>query len=108
MEIVRAVIVALLVPLQMWSCDRNEHPPYIEDQEFDVYESGYFLTRNPTVKASDADGDQNLSYMIIDGNEEGIFSLNHSNGYLSLSRPELYIHGRVLRDNEFRRLYPEF
>lgn len=75
--------------LLLWSCEQNEHAPYIDNQEFKVWESGWFYTWNTTIKASDADGDQNLSYMIIEGNEEGIFTVNNYNGDLSLSKPEL-------------------
>lgn len=75
--------------LLLWSCEQNEHAPQIENQEFLVWESGWFYNRNSTIKASDADGDQSLTFQIIEGNEEGIFNLNHSNGDLSVSRPEL-------------------
>lgn len=89
MKILRTIMLVLPGALLLWSCEQNEHAPNIENQEFVVWERGYFYSRNATIKATDADGDQNLSFLIIEGNEEGIFSLNHSNGDLSVSRPEL-------------------
>lgn len=88
MYALRFVISIPFLTLLFCSCEQNEHPPTVEDQEFEVSESGYFFIQHPTIKASDADGDQNLSFKIVEGNEEGIFSVHSINGSLSLSRPE--------------------
>ncbi|TFH27615.1 MAG: hypothetical protein E4H10_03215 [Bacteroidia bacterium] len=79
----------LLTCLLSVSCDRNEHRPSISEQEFEVYESGWFSIWEPTIKASDADWDQHLTFEIIDGNTEGIFLVNPYTGLLSLNKPEL-------------------
>jgi len=97
MKIVRPVIVALLLALILVSCEQNEHAPFIEDQGFEVSESGYFYVQHPTIKATDADGDQNLTYMIIEGNEEGIFSVDSQKGSLSISRRDLLDYETVPR-----------
>ena len=88
LKIVRPIIVALLLALLLVSCEQNEHAPSINDQEFIVSES-WSRYLNATIIASDADGDQNLSFEIIDGNELGIFMVHPSKGKITVTKPDL-------------------
>jgi hypothetical protein len=68
-----------------YSCNKNEFPPDIADQEFSVYENSPNGTIVGAVEASDQDAGQLVSFEIIDGNEDGTFKLNSLNGILSVN-----------------------
>lgn len=77
----------LFLVLLLGSCDQND-PPVIHDQDFSVRESSsqYLIAR---IEARDPEGDQNLSFEIIDGNEEGIFNVNPGSGEITVDKPDL-------------------
>jgi hypothetical protein len=88
-------VAFLTVAVVLCSCEQNR-PPVIPDQQFEVYENGWFVQYDPIVEASDPDGDQ-LRFDITGGNEEGIFGLHPNTGRLSLVRPELLDYEKVQR-----------
>ena len=94
MYALRFVISIPFLTLLFCSCEQNEHPPTVEDQEFEVSESGYFFIQHPTIKASDL-----LIGTLDRDSHESSF-----HGVLD----DLFIHGRVVEIYEFKRLYPEF
>jgi hypothetical protein len=88
MKLIRPIIVAFLLAFILVSCEQNEHAPSINDQEFMVSEK-YSRYLNATIIASDKDGDQNLSFEIIDGNEQGIFMVHPGKGEITVAQPDL-------------------
>jgi hypothetical protein len=73
----------------MCSCEKENHPPDISDQDFNVTEYGWFLSGDPMIKASDPDGDQNLDFRVVEDNGQDIFRVHSSTGQLSILHPEL-------------------
>ena len=81
-------ITAILITWSLLcACDSNA-PPVISEQTFTVWE-GWHYYWDPEIKAYDPDGDPNLTFTIIDGNEEGIFALFPTTGVLSVVRSDL-------------------
>lgn len=92
----KGIVTAILaVALLLCSCEQNS-PPVIPDQQFEVYESGWFIQYDPIVEAFDPEGDP-LRFGIAGGNEEGIFGLHPGIGRLSLVRPELLDYEKTQR-----------
>lgn len=88
MKALKVFLGLALICVLLYSCDRNGHPPVIFDQEFSVNET-YSRFLNATIVATDSDGDQNLSFQIIDGNEEGIFLVDPNTGKITVTNPDL-------------------
>lgn len=88
MKLLKVLLGITWICLLLSSCEQNEHPPSILDQEFSVNES-YSRFLDATIVASDADGDRNLSFEIIDGNEEGIFYVDPSKGKITVTNHDL-------------------
>ena len=57
--------------------------PVIEDQTFRVYSDLKIGSVVGQVNATDPNSDQDLTYTILSGNEEGLFSINSSNGEIT-------------------------
>lgn len=83
----RWIAAILLTGCMLSACESNA-PPVIEEQTFTVWE-GWHYYWDPEIKAYDPDGDRNLTFSIIDGNEEGIFALHPSTGILSVVKSDL-------------------
>jgi len=69
-----------LLPVQMTVA----YPPVIADQSFSVAENSPTGTVVGTVKASDPDPGDNQTFALEAGNEDGVFSLNTTNGQLTI------------------------
>lgn len=68
------------------SCNKNEYPPEIIDQEFNLDENSPAGTVIGMVEASDRDEGQVLTFEIVDGNDEGICAFQ-ANGTLEVKDP---------------------
>lgn len=88
MKALKSVLGILIPVLLLYACDQN-NPPVIHDQEFDVSENGWFLSWPAIVSASDPDGDRELSFEIIEGDDQEIFRVGYSSGELSVNKPDL-------------------
>lgn len=77
----------LVLSILFYSCDKNEFAPEINDQNFVVSENSNSGTAVGTVVATDVDG-PNLSYEIVDGNEDRVFAIHSSSGKLSIDNAE--------------------
>jgi len=87
MNSIKYITYVLGLALLLSSCETNE-PPIISDQKFDLYEGYYYQYWEAFVEATDPDGDRNLTFSIIDGNEEGVFGINPETGRLLVMKPE--------------------
>ncbi len=61
------------------------HAPVINDQFFNLRESMHKGSNLGTLLASDMDADQDLEYVIISGNESGLFNLDAGNAELGIN-----------------------
>ncbi len=75
----------LIFTLLLCSCDKNKFAPEIHDQEFYIEENSPFGAVIGAIDAFDADEEQIISYKIVDGNLDGTFKINLSNGILSVA-----------------------
>ncbi|MCK4664257.1 MAG: cadherin domain-containing protein [Bacteroidales bacterium] len=62
----------------------NDNKPVIKNETVNVYENLSLGSLIHTISATDADEGTTLSYIIIDGNEENKFTINSSNGEITL------------------------
>lgn len=67
--------------------DVNE-APVVDPQTFSLFENTSLNSTIGTVLASHQDAGQNLAYSFVSGNENGIFSLNDSNGIIMVAKPD--------------------
>jgi hypothetical protein len=74
----------------------ENHAPSIMNQSFQVNENSPDGTVAGTVLASDTDADQALEYSIVSGNTDGAFTINTSNGELSVANSTAVINDFVL------------
>jgi len=63
----------------------GNHPPSIQNQDFQLNENIPSGTNVGTVVASDPDAGQTLTYTIVSGNTNGAFAINDSTGVLSVA-----------------------
>ncbi|MDF1574275.1 MAG: cadherin domain-containing protein [Bacteroidales bacterium] len=87
MKTLSRIAGAFLLSTLFFSCNKNEFAPEIVDQEFSVEENSPAGTVIGRVEASDRDEGQVLAYAIIDGNDEGICTIDPSGGTLSVLDP---------------------
>jgi len=87
MKSIRYVALLVSVCLLACSCDSND-PPSISDQKFTIWEDTHYRYWDPILIANDPDGDRNLTFRIIEGNEQGIFALKTS-GRILVLKPEM-------------------
>ena len=80
MKTLNLIASTLLLSILFYSCNKNEYAPVITDQEFIIEENSPEGTIIGIVEASDRDESQILAYEIVDGNDQGIFQLDPSNG----------------------------
>ena len=86
MKTLKIITFSLILPLLLYSCNKNEFAPEIVDQEFTLDENSPAGTIIGKVQATDQDDGQILAFEIIDGNDEGICEIQ-SNGSLEVSDP---------------------
>ncbi|MEZ5082513.1 MAG: cadherin repeat domain-containing protein [Bacteroidales bacterium] len=67
----------------------NNNTPQISNQAFDVDENSASGTIVGSVEASDPDAGQTLTWSISSGNTNNAFSINPSNGVLSVNNPSV-------------------
>ena len=79
------LIVATATTFLLFSCNKNEYPPEIVNQVFQIEENTPGGTIVGIVEAFDLDGDQILSYEIIEGNVPTVFELNAGSGELTIA-----------------------
>jgi hypothetical protein len=85
----KITVISLILVLLLYSCNKNEFAPQMVDQEFSVEENSAAGTIFGVLEAHDRDECQLLTFDIIDGNDEGIFKIDPSNGILSVDDPTL-------------------
>ena len=78
----------LVLSILLISCDKNDSPPVIADQEFSIDENAPKGSLIGNIVASDNDEGQKLSFEILEGNENEIFDLDPSNGNLTVAKTE--------------------
>jgi parallel beta-helix repeat protein len=69
--------------------DQSNSVPVIADQSFSIYEEDNLKSLIGQVKATDPDPGQELTYFLINGNEDLMFTLDNTSGNLYLSDPEI-------------------
>lgn len=87
MKIPNIIPCTLVLATLLWSCNKNEFAPQVNDQEFTIEENSPAGTLIGIIEAFDGDEDQLLSFEIIEGHEEGYFQINHRTGALSVANP---------------------
>ena len=70
--------------------DVNEFAPVVEDQVFEIEEGAASGALIGIIQASDKETHQQLLYMILSGNEEGIFALDDETGALTVNDPAAF------------------
>lgn len=70
--------------------DVNEFAPVVEDQTFDIEEGPASGALIGIIEASDRETHQLLLYMILSGNEKGIFALDDETGALTVNDPAAF------------------
>lgn len=70
----------LIFSFIFFSCDFNEYPPQVLDQEFDIEEFSPNGTVVGIIEAHDKDEGQVISFEILQASDEGIFEINPSDG----------------------------
>ncbi|MEN8251564.1 MAG: cadherin domain-containing protein [Bacteroidota bacterium] len=77
----------LTLTLLLISCNKNENPPEVNDQEFTVKENSPAGTIIGAVVASDPDEYQVVSFELIEGNENQTFRIDPNSGIVTVEDP---------------------
>jgi len=88
MNTLKYFFTLVVFPFLFSSCDLNEYPPEIDDQEFDIEEYSPAGALVGIIVALDNDEDQVITYEIVQASEEGIFDIDPSDGSLYVANSE--------------------
>lgn len=76
-----------MVPLKILLIDSNDNAPVFSKSEYKAFvnEGSVRFTPELYVEATDADKTSKISYSIIAGNEDNLFSIDHTTGRIRIT-----------------------
>ena len=85
-------VVCISFPVLFLSCEENINPPVLEDQEFTIRENAPRGTIIGIIEATDPEPQQELTFRILSGNDDGAIALEPGTGSLTVEKPGDFDH----------------